>query len=208
MARVTDGPEHDPFVDAVEHWATSTNKEQPLDGAAKCVLLQGFIGGSRKDRHVRVYRTADLASYVDVSLESIVYHQRLPEAVSPLGGSALWLDPKSFVQLAPQAPITVTAEALRDTGVTSTGCCNPNQFGGVTGTGCCNPNQFGGVTGTGCCNPNQFGVTGTGCCNPNQFGGVTGTGCCNPNQFGVTSTGCCGKDDRAAPQWIPGVGWA
>lgn len=55
------------------------------------VLMQGFIGNSSEDGHVRIYADESLNTFVEVPQEGIVHSERLPKESSPLGGSMLWV---------------------------------------------------------------------------------------------------------------------
>lgn len=105
MEGSSSGPQFDDFVGRVV-----TDPANPPNA----VLLQGFVGASDAEDHVRVYTDPSLASYVDVPAASILHSERLPAEQSPLGGSLLWVDRSA--QLRPPAtaaPQAAAADFLR-----------------------------------------------------------------------------------------------
>ncbi|HEV3002383.1 MAG TPA: hypothetical protein VGW75_16695 [Solirubrobacteraceae bacterium] len=78
------------------------------------VVLEGFVGDSDAEGHVRVYGDPSLSSWVDVPADAILHSVRRPERQSPLGGSVLWLDGGATLRPPPATRARVTAaEFLR-----------------------------------------------------------------------------------------------
>jgi hypothetical protein len=57
----------------------------------EAILLNGFLGNSSEPGHTRLYIDASLSQYVDVPTDAILHSEPLGSAVSPLGGSYVWL---------------------------------------------------------------------------------------------------------------------
>ncbi|QIL74994.1 hypothetical protein [Hymenobacter sp. HDW8] len=74
--------EYDEWIEQVRPDLRSTDQ---------LTLLQGFIGRSSENGHLRVYSDESLNNFVEVPEDAIVHAVKLSEADSPLGGSKLWL---------------------------------------------------------------------------------------------------------------------
>lgn len=55
------------------------------------LLIVGFVGKAVYADHTRIYLDVLLAAYVDLPDTAILHAQRIPETVSPLGGSYVWV---------------------------------------------------------------------------------------------------------------------
>jgi hypothetical protein len=81
-------PQPDEFVDRV----VSDPANPP-----RVAVVEGFVGRSSLEGHVRVYANPALTAWVDVPQDAIRHAQRLDD--SALGGSILWVDAEA--KLAP-----------------------------------------------------------------------------------------------------------
>jgi hypothetical protein len=200
MARSsTSGPQLDDFIAKVV--ADPANPPN-------AVLMEGFIGASDADDHIRVYSDPSLASYVDVPSASILHSVKLPAEQSPLGGSMLWVDAGAVLrpqvatrqataadflqgpiqeQLGAAAVAGAAAAPVQITLLTHQGCPRPVTLATVCtqfGTGCPNTQQWR-------CPPNSLstvcaslGITCTHFC-PTRAPGCPNTSTCAPEELDV-----------------------
>lgn len=83
----TDDTWHDKWV----------NKLAGDGGKFTCtVMLGGYVGRSPEAGMLRVYFDHHLHQAVDVALEGVVHREAIPQSLSPLGGSYLWVTPDSW----------------------------------------------------------------------------------------------------------------
>ena len=54
------------------------------------IVIQGFIGKSSEDGHIRVYEDETLNNFVEIPQDSIVHSESFSKDISSLGGSKLW----------------------------------------------------------------------------------------------------------------------
>jgi hypothetical protein len=106
MARSTpQGPQPDDFVGKVVK-----DPANPPNAA----VVQGYVGRSDADDHIRVYADPSLQSYVDIPADAVLHSERLPAEQSPLGGSVVWVDANAPLrQPAPTPPAATAADFLR-----------------------------------------------------------------------------------------------
>ena len=55
------------------------------------VIMQGFIGVSSEDGHVRLYTDESLNNFVEIPQDGVVHSAPLSKEISPSGGSKLWI---------------------------------------------------------------------------------------------------------------------
>lgn len=65
--------------------------KQPPD----TLLLNGFLGKSSEDGHVRLYFDPELKSYVEIPQDAILHSQEISKESSPLGGHHVWINPNA-----------------------------------------------------------------------------------------------------------------
>lgn len=79
----------------------------------KIAVLGGFLGKSSAKDCVRLYLDSTLQRYVEIPEEAILFRQKLDRAVSPLGGSRIWV--RADAEIIPpqvQQPQKMTAQFL------------------------------------------------------------------------------------------------
>ncbi|MFA0963544.1 hypothetical protein AB9P05_17200 [Roseivirga sp. BDSF3-8] len=54
-------------------------------------LLSGFVGESSENDHVRLYEDISLKKFMDIPNSGILHTAPIPERISPMGGSYLWV---------------------------------------------------------------------------------------------------------------------
>jgi hypothetical protein len=62
-------------------------------------VLTGFLGKDTREGYWRLYSTPELSHYVEFAEADIVHSQPLPEAMSPIGGTIVWLDRKAPLRI-------------------------------------------------------------------------------------------------------------
>ncbi len=55
------------------------------------VFLQGFLGDSDKEDHIRLYYDPGLNHYADIKKDDVLYLQKIAKTKNPLGGVMLWI---------------------------------------------------------------------------------------------------------------------
>ena len=55
------------------------------------MVLSGLVGRSTKAGYWRLYLTPQLNDYVEFSEKDVLHHQQFPPALSPLGGTLIWI---------------------------------------------------------------------------------------------------------------------
>ena len=70
----------------------------------RVALLSGFVGTAGESGHTRIYLDPELSAWVDVPDDAILNRQPIPESVSPLGGSYVWIARDAEVAPGPAAP--------------------------------------------------------------------------------------------------------
>ena len=55
------------------------------------ILLGGLVGNSTRPGHLRLYLTPLLNHYIEFLEDDVLYHQPVPPALNPLGGTLLWV---------------------------------------------------------------------------------------------------------------------
>ena len=56
------------------------------------LLLQGYLGASSEENHVRLYLDPQLSDYVEIPEDAILHTVDAPAEQSPLGGSYVWIN--------------------------------------------------------------------------------------------------------------------
>src|ERR1051325_6053156 len=56
------------------------------------LLLQGYLGASSEDKHVRLYLDPQLSDYVEIPEDAVLHTVNIPPEQSPLGGSYVWIN--------------------------------------------------------------------------------------------------------------------
>ena len=72
-----------------DEWVGSVRPDP--QNAEALVIVQGFVGKSSEEGHIRVYSDESLNSFAEIPEDGIVYSVPLPKETSPLGGSKLWI---------------------------------------------------------------------------------------------------------------------
>ncbi|WP_128544666.1 hypothetical protein [Larkinella soli] len=72
-----------------DEWVSSVRPDPR--NTEQITLLQGFLGPSSEEGHVRVYSDETLSNFVEIPDEAILYALKLTAEESPLGGSKLWI---------------------------------------------------------------------------------------------------------------------
>lgn len=55
------------------------------------IFLQGYLGDSDKEDHVRLYFDPGLNNYADIKKEDVLHLQKIAKTKNPLGGVLLWV---------------------------------------------------------------------------------------------------------------------
>src|SRR2546426_490216 len=85
-----------------------SDPKQPPD----TLLLTGFLGASSDEGHTRLYFDAQLADYVEIPNEAILYQQELSHDQSQLGGSYVWVKRDATLIHGPIGPNRLKASFL------------------------------------------------------------------------------------------------
>ena len=56
------------------------------------LLLQGYLGASSEEDHIRLYLDPQLSDYVEIPQDAVLHTVDLPPEQSPLGGSYVWIN--------------------------------------------------------------------------------------------------------------------
>ena len=169
------------------------------DPAAACggTVLAGFIGKGAAAGAVRIYADHSLTSWVDVPADAVLHAVELPAAISPLGGSTVWVKPGAQLTPGSAPPAAVPGPspvAQPTTTVFPThqwlGCPPPQSLGiACTFVGCAQPTATAVPTNVGC--PTAATVcTQVGCVHPTTT--VVPTNIAPTQQVGCEHTGFVG----------------
>ena len=75
------------------------------------VALNGFVGRSAQDGHIRLYDDVGFQSYYEISVSDILHSEQLPTTQAPLGGSLVYVK-RSALLLRVQVPAEIEARFL------------------------------------------------------------------------------------------------
>jgi hypothetical protein len=102
-------------------------------------VLQGYLGTSSEEGHIRVYSDESLNDFVEVPEAAIVHAVKMTPAESALGGSKLWLRADSTItfgdpKLANRPKSTfLEGDIMQQYGASPAGQTDMNQMAGVMG---------------------------------------------------------------------------
>jgi hypothetical protein len=133
-------------------------------------MLQGWLGASSEDKHRRLYLDPELSQSLEIPEDAIVHTQDIPAAVSPLGGTWVWVKVDAAIKQGPGLE-RLYARFLR-------GQIQQDFFAGVGGAG------FGGAGTVGA--PGPGAATSPIACPPQTiFGCPTQQVWCKPSVFTI-----------------------
>lgn len=64
---------------------------------SKCKLINGFIGTSKSDRHLRVYLDVELKRFVDVPTKDVLHFEDFRSQHSSTSSVVLWVNEKAKI---------------------------------------------------------------------------------------------------------------
>jgi hypothetical protein len=83
------------------------------DSPPSAFMVMGYVGKSPREECIRLYVDAHLSAHVDIPRALVLHAIKIPQAVSALGGSYIWVKAEpSMVQALAQA-FAQSAQAQR-----------------------------------------------------------------------------------------------